>query len=365
MSAARLRRYVRNGMMPQLAVFEASVRLGSFTLAADELHLAQPTVSTQIRKLTEAVGEPLFEQVGRRMHVTPAGQVLYAACLDILRTLARVDEAFVELRGMRACRLRLAVGTAAQCLTVRLLGGFVERHPDVEVRLLVRNHAELIARLAANEDDLYVFANPPTGQELVRQSILPNPLVPVARADHPLARERAIPFARFAQEAFLIREAGSATRTIASDLFAGHRLQPHIRMELSSNEAIVQAILAGLGVSILPRYGYRSQNDEPKLVALDVVGFPVDRPWQFVYPVGKQLCPAARAFMSYARDHAQALAEASRDDGRLGRPDDARGLVAAEALRSRTVGVRVAPVKACDTGSAASCSPRTGTARAR
>jgi LysR family transcriptional regulator, low CO2-responsive transcriptional regulator len=320
MSAARLRRYLRNGMMPQLAVFEASVRLGSFTLAADELHLAQPTVSTQIRKLTEAVGQPLFEHVGRRMRVTPAGQALYAACQEILRTLGRVDEALVELKGLRAGRLRLAVGTAAECLAVQLLGGFAGRHPDVEVTLRVRNQAGLAAALAANEDDLYVFANPPPALELVRQSILPNALVPVARTDHPLARERSIPFARFAQEPFLIREPGSATRAIGSDLFAGHRLEPHVRMELSSNEAIVQAILAGLGVSILPLHSYGLAKGRSNLAALDVEGFPIDRPWQFVYPVGKQLCPVARAFMDFVRAEAHLLIEMPCASGEPPRP---------------------------------------------
>jgi LysR family transcriptional regulator, low CO2-responsive transcriptional regulator len=321
MSAARLRRYLRNGMMPQLAVFEASVRLGSFTLAADELHLAQPTVSTQIRKLTEAVGQPLFEQVGRRMHVTPAGQALYAACQEILGTLTRVDEAFVELKGLRAGRLRLAVGTAAECLAVQWLSGFAGRHPDVEVTLRVRNQAGLAAALAANEDDVYVFANPPPGQELVRQSILPNALVPVARTEHPLASERSISFSRFAQEPFLIREPGSATRAIATDLFAAHRLEPQIRMELSGNEAIAQAILAGLGVSILPQDSYALAKGSSKLAALDVEGFPIVRPWQFVYPVGKQLGPVARAFMDYVRDQAPAIAGWRGNDGvARGRP---------------------------------------------
>lgn len=192
---------------------------------------------------------------------------------------------------------------------MQLLRGFIERRPDVEVALEVRNHAGLVARLAANQDDLYVFANPPKEREVVRQVILPNRLVPVARADHPLAAERSISFARFAREPFLMREAGSATRRIASDLFIDHGVEPRIRMELSTNEAIVQAILGGLGVSIVSRNRYGFDGASPRIVTLDVEGFPVERPWQFVYPIGKQLCPVARTFMDYVRDHVHALVE--------------------------------------------------------
>lgn len=364
MSHARIRRYLRHGMMPQLAVFEASVRLGSFTRAAGELHLAQPTVSTHIRKLTEAVGQPLFEQVGKRMHVTSAGRVLFEGCRDILSTLTRVDEMFAELKGLHCGRLRLAAGTAAECLSMRLLAGFVERYPDIDVALEIRNHAGLLARLAANEDDLYVFANPPMNREIVRQAILPNSLVPIARADHPLSHARSITFERFAQEPFLMREAGSATRKIASDLFVENGLKPRIRMELSTNEAIAQATLAGLGVSIVSRHTYGLKAEWSGLVELDVEGFPLERPWQFVYPVGKQLPPAARAFMDFAREEACRLVEL-RQKGPIPSPREAGRGGAGGSLDLASERLQPRSFKACDTGSAASCSRRTGTARAR
>ncbi|MGZ8254417.1 MAG: LysR substrate-binding domain-containing protein [Burkholderiaceae bacterium] len=365
MPALRLRRYLRHGMLPQLAVFEASVRLGSFTLAADEMHLAQPTVSTQIKKLTEAVGRPLFEQIGKKMYVTAAGQMLYEGCQDILRTLSRFDGSLAELEGLHAGRLRLAAGTTAEHLVMRLLAGFVERHPEVDVALEIHNRVGLMARLAANQDDLYVFANPPTDREVVRQPILPNRLVPIARADNPLAHERSITFERFAQEPFLMREAGSATRETAADLFAQHRREPRIRMELSTNEAIIQAILAGLGVSILSRPSYGLANDLPQIVTLDVVGFPVDRPWQFVYPVGKQLPPAARAFMDFVRAHAPTLEMPCDGDSPRCRAEGGRVVPRGSGTAGHRVERSGPSVKACDADSAASCSRRTGTARAR
>lgn len=308
MPHARIRRYLRHGMLPQLAVFEASARLGSFTSAADELDLAQPTVSTQMRKLTDAFGQPLFEQVGRRMRLTAAGQVLYDASRDILATISRADESLTELAGLESGRLRLAVGTTAKYLAMQLIESFARRHPGVDVALEVHNHGGLVARLARNEDDLYVFSNAPESREIVRQPIVRHRLVPLARADHPLARQRGIAFERFAAEPFLMRETGSATRQVASDLFVDHGVSPRVRMELATNEAIAHAIAAGLGVSILSREACGMALDKAGLAPLDVDGLPVDRAWQFVYPVGKRLAPSARAFMNFSRDHAEEVA---------------------------------------------------------
>lgn len=302
MPHAHIRRYLRHGMLPQLAVFEASVRLGSFTSAADELHLAQPTVSTQMKKLSEAVGQPLIEHVGKRMRMTPAGQVVYDAGREILMTLGRAEEALAELSGLESGRLRLAVGTTAKYLAMRLLEGFAQRYPAVELALEVHNQVGLIERLSANEDDLYVLTNAPAAPDVVRQPIVANTLVLIARADHPLAGKRQVAFECLADEPFLMRERGSATRQIACELFDRHGVAPRVRMELATNEAIVHAILAGLGVSVLSQDALHWGKDASGLVALDVTGFPVQRVFQFVYPVGKCLPPCARAFMRFARE---------------------------------------------------------------
>ena len=307
MTGVHVRHFLRHGMLPQLAVFEASARLGSFTRAAEELHLAQPTVSTQMRKLTEVVGLPLFEQIGKRIHLTPAGRALHDGCRELFGTLGRIDQSLAALRGLESGRLRLAVSTTGKYFAPRLLAALVARHPGLEVTLEIHNRRGLIERLAANEDDLYIFANPPLEQEIVCQVILPNPLVALARADHPLARARSVPFERLAEEPFLMREAGSGTRMVAWEQFDRHRLAPRVRMELSTNEAVKQAILAGLGVSILSRYTLGLDTDSPQIVALDVQGLPVERPWQIVYPVGKQVSPAAQAFMTLVRDEARRL----------------------------------------------------------
>ncbi|MBK5103689.1 MAG: LysR family transcriptional regulator [Burkholderiales bacterium] len=307
MPQSNIHRYLRHGTLPQLCMFEASARLGSFTRAAQELHLAQPTASVQIRKLSETVGLPLFEQVGKRIYLTEAGRRLRASCTELFRTLTDLEDTLAGMRGLACGRLQLAVSTAAKYFAPRMLTEFIRRHPGMEVTLQIHNHQALTERLAANEDDLYIFADPPVGEAYVAQTILPNPLVVFARADHPLAKEKNIAFARLAQEPFLMREPGSGTRLAAEAAFTRHRLKPLVSMELGSNEAITQAILAGFGVSILSRYTLGLDTAQAQLTCLEVEGFPLERHWQFVYPTGKQLSQPAQGFMDLVRVEARQL----------------------------------------------------------
>ena len=301
MPQSNIHRYLRHGMLPQLCMFEASARLGSFTRAAEELHMAQPTASVQIKKLSATVGLPLFEQIGKRIYLTEAGSRLQASCREVFRTLSDLEDTLAGMRGLDSGRLRLAVSTAAKYFAPRMLAEFIRRYPGIEVSLQIHNRQGLIERLAANQDDLYIFADPPGSEEVVTQKILPNPMVVFARADHPLAQEKKISFARLAQEPFLMREPGSGTRLAAEAIFDGHHLKPRVTMELSTNEAIKQTILTGFGVSILSRYSFGLDTEQSQLTCLDVEGFPLERHWQFVYPIGKQISAIAQGFMDLVR----------------------------------------------------------------
>jgi len=302
-----IRRYLKHGTLPQLRVFEASARLGSFTRAAEELHIAQPTATAQIKKLTETIGLPLFEQVGRRVYLTDAGECLYAGCHDVFRALANVAETLNSLRAVDSGHLRLAVCSTGKYFAPRMLGAFVQRHPGVEVALEIHNRQTLIDRLARNEDDLYVFTSPVEREDVVIQALMPNPLVVFARDDHPLANAQQISFERIAEEYFVMREAGSGTRLLATNVFDLHGRTPKIRLELSTDEAIKEAIRAGLGVSIMSRFTYGLEPEPTNLICLDVDGFPLKNYWYFAYPVGKHLSATARAFMDFTRVETKAL----------------------------------------------------------
>jgi DNA-binding transcriptional LysR family regulator len=311
MPQSGIRRYLKHGTLPQLCVFEAVARLGSYTRAAEELHMAQPTVSVQIKKLTETAGVPLLEQLGKRIHVTESGRALLETCVEIFQALTKIENRFASIRALESGRLRLAVSTTGSYFASRLLAAFVQEHPGIDVALQIHQRQTLLARIADNADDLYIFATPPRDGEVVVQQIMPNPMVVFARADHPLAAQHGITLERLATEPFLIREPGSGTRAAALEIFAQRGLRPKLRMELSSNDAIKQAILAGLGISILSRYTLGVDSEQKQLVTLDVEGFPLDRHWYFVYPVGKNLPAAAQAFMEFTRRHSKQLV---RDD---------------------------------------------------
>lgn len=193
----------------QLKVFEATARHKSFTRAAEELFLTQPTVSVQVKQLTKAVGLPLFEQLGKRLYLTEAGQELYSTCQDIFDRIAQFEMKVADLKGLKQGRLRLSVVTTAKYFAPRLLGPFCHRYPGIDVSLKVVNREQILERLEANLDDLYILGRPPEDLEVESQPFLENPLVVLAPATHPWVGLEKIPVQKLAEEPFLMREPGS------------------------------------------------------------------------------------------------------------------------------------------------------------
>jgi len=292
---------MRHTTFRQLEVFEAIARLGSFTRAAEELFLTQPTISMQAKKLAETVGLPLFEQIGKKVFLTDAGRELHATCREIFKHLSHFEMTAADLKGLKQGTLRLAVVTTAKYFAPRLLGPFCQKYPGIQVSLKVSNRERVLERLADNQDDLYILGQPPEELDAVAEPFLDNPLVVLAPAGHPLAGKRKIPLARLAQEPFLLREPGSGTRKALERLFADHGLTIKMRMELGSNEAIKQAIVGGLGVSVLSRHTLALDAPLGQLAILDVAGFPIERQWYVAYPAGKQLSIVARTFLDYLK----------------------------------------------------------------
>ena len=307
MPTSKIQRYFRHGTLVQLRVFEAVARLGSFTRAGEETHMAQPTVSVHMKKLAGTIGVQLLEQVGKRVRLTAAGEELYATCQSLFRTFADLDDAIGDLRGLKAGKLRIATTTAGEYLLPQLLAHFVKRHPGIEVSLHVSSRQTVLARLGENADDLYLLTNPPPDGAVISHPILPNPLVALAPADHPLTRQKNIAFAAFAREPLLVREPGSGTRLEVDRLFEAHELQPTISMELGSNEAIKEAMNAGLGVTLLYRYALGFDIEARRVAVLDVQGLPRDGYWHFVHPGAKQLPFVAQTFVAFARKEAQRI----------------------------------------------------------
>ena len=296
----------RHISMRQLQVFEASARLSSITRAAEELFLTQPTVSMQIKKLEGSVGLPLFEQVGKRISLTDAGEALYRAAREILEMLGRLEMEVAELKGLKTGQLRLAVVTTAKYFAPRILGKFCKDYPGIDASLEVTNRERLLERMTKNLDDLYIVGRPPESPEYEFEPYMPNPLVTVAPSTHPLAKEHNIPLSRIADEPFIIREKGSGTRKALETHFETHKLKLKIKMELGSNEAIKQAILGGLGIAVLSQHTLGQGIDQTGLKILDVKGFPIQWQWHVGHMRGKRLSVVARTFLEFLRSQGNA-----------------------------------------------------------
>ncbi len=290
----------------QLQVFEAVARLGSFSRAAEEIHVTQPAVSKQIRQLQQEVGLPLLEQIGRQVCLTDAGRELLATCSDWLDTWNRFEQSIADLKGLKQGRLRIAVVTTAKYFMPRVLGPFCDRYPGIEVALEVINRNRLLERLGHNADDLYVMGVPPEGWEIESQPLLENNLVVVAPRTHRFVGRRRIPFTQLADETFIAREEGSGTRITVERVFAEKGIHFKVRMELGSNEAIKQAIAGGLGLAVLSQNTLGDPAAE-ELAVLDVTGFPVRRSWYLVWPRGKQLSVVAATFVDFLHRHVALL----------------------------------------------------------
>jgi len=292
---------IRYTTLRQLQVFEAIVRLGSFTRAAEELFLTQPTVSMQIKKLADSLGLPLFEHVGRNVQPTEAGLELYQSCRKIFETLANLEMKIADLKGIKRGRLRLGVITTAKYFAPEVLGEFCKLYPGIEVALKVSNRDRVIERINANEDDLYIMGQAPSDQlDVEALPFAPNPLVVMAPRDHPLVGKKNIPLTRIAEEPLILREPGSGIRDATLKAFDQHGLRPHVRMELGSNEAIKHAVVGGLGLAVLSLHTLTLEGPDGPVAILDVKGFPIMRQWYLVYPRGKELSLVAQAFLEYA-----------------------------------------------------------------
>lgn len=283
----------------QLRTFEAVARLGSFSRAARELHVSQPTVSQQVKQIADAVGMPLLDQGGRAVVPTDAGLIVGEAAREVSRAMEALQTSLAELKGLKQGRLKVSVVTTAKYFVPRLLGPFMQRHPDIDVALEVGNRAEIVNRLSRNEDDLYIMGMPPRGMDIVRVPFADNPIVAIAPVDHPLAGKRHVPLAQLALHPFILREDGSGTRMACERFLKDQRLKLRIRMELGSNEAIKQAVAGGLGLSLLSLHALIAEANRGELAVLDVRHLPIRRSWFIVHRANKHLSAVARAFFDY------------------------------------------------------------------
>jgi DNA-binding transcriptional LysR family regulator len=291
----------------QLRIFEAAARHLHFGRAAREMHLTQPAVSIQLKQLEQHIGLPLFEQMGRRMHLTRAGEELLRHSRIVLRQLRDAEEAINTLKGTGGGELHIAVTSTAKYFAPKLLAEFRRIHPEVKVRLTVNNREALVRELSDNSVDLAVMGRAPRGLDTIAAPFARHPLAVIAAPEHPLAHKRRVTLADLGGESFLIRERGSGTRSAMERMFAAYRFQPAEMIEMSSNETIKQAVMAGMGVSFLSLHTVGLELTTRKLAVLRVTGTPVMRDWFVIHRERKRLSPAAEAFKDFLARQGAAL----------------------------------------------------------
>ena len=290
----------------QLQVFSTVAQHLSYTRAAETLHLSQPGVSMQIKQLEESVGLALFDRLGKKIYLTPAGTDLHGYTRQILQTLDDASAALTAHRDMHSGQLTLAVATTANQFASRLVGAFSKQNENITVRLDVINRERLIEQLGNNEPDLVIMGEPPKQKDLQLDSLrlMENPLILVASHHHPLAGLENLHLKDLANERFVVREQGSGTRSAIERFFASNKLALENTLEMSSNEAIKHAVAAGLGLGIISQHTAGLELATDTLVALEAEGFPIMRHWHIVTRRGKRLSPHAEAFREFLLEEA-------------------------------------------------------------
>ena len=283
----------------QLQIFEAVARLLSYSRAARELHLSQPAVSMQVKLLEESIGLPLFEQLGKKVFMTEAGREMFQCSKTIANQLQEAETVFEQLKGLDRGELKIAVASTANYFATHLLSQFCQVHPQVAVQLNVTNRADLLELLEQNALDLVVMGQPPEGHDLVAESFMENPLVVIAAPNHELVNAEAIPVTRLAEEVMIDREAGSGTRSASERFFQLQNVSPRTGLVMNTNEAIKQAVQAGMGLAVVSLHTVSLELNAKRLAVLDVTGFPIRRHWFIVHRRNKRLSAVALAFKQF------------------------------------------------------------------
>ncbi|MDZ7682662.1 MAG: LysR substrate-binding domain-containing protein [Fodinibius sp.] len=286
----------------QLNVFGMVARHKSMTEAARQLHMTQPAVSIQIKQLQEAVGIPLVEVVGRQLYLTEAGEKLYQAYQTVDQELESFDAAISQLKGGLKGTLTISSASTAKYFLPYLLGEFQNRYPQVDIALKVTNRNEVLRHLSQNQYDLAVLTQLPKDNSTTAIPFLDNPLVIGAPYNHPLSKKKNITIEQLKEQPFIYREKGSGTRMVMEEYFKEKGIGQKSTMDLSTNEAVKQAIRAGIGLSIISELSLANEVTLNQISVLDMPDFPITTRWHVIYRNNKKVTPVTENFISFLQE---------------------------------------------------------------
>jgi len=290
----------------QLRVFVEVARQGSVLRASEVLHLTPPAVSLQIKEIESQVGQRLFDRANRRITLSTAGEYFLVYARRLLGTLKEAEDAMARFARLESGRLTIGMVSSAKYFLPQMLAQFHTEHPAVDVRLRLGNREQLVALMEANEVDLCVMGRAPVDFASRAEPFAMHPHVLVTAPTHRFAHAESVPAQALADEPFIVREPASGTRTALQEFLDQHRLKPSFVMEMPSNEAIKQAVMAGMGVSLLSLHTIGLEWRSGLIAVPTVEDLPLMRRWNIVNRAAKQLSPAAEAFRYFVLSHGEA-----------------------------------------------------------
>ena len=296
-----------NSTFRQLRLFLALADEGSVSRAAQACHVTQPTASMQLKELTLSIGLPLYEVIGKKVHLTDAGRELAQTARVMLGEWSAFGQKIDRMKGLSRGQLRVAVVSTAKYFIPRILGQFCQSYPDIDITFDVLNRSGVVDLLRENRLDLAIMSVPPSDLDVETEIFTQNPLVAICPLHHPLAGKRRVSVKQFAEQPLILREIGSGTRMASDRFFAEHGVKPRIKLSLGSNEAIKQAVAGGLGCSVISKHAFVDERIEQDIKILPVEAFPIQSQWFIVYGHGKKLSPIATVFRTYLREAVKSL----------------------------------------------------------
>jgi DNA-binding transcriptional LysR family regulator len=297
---------MRNITIRQLRVFAEVARHLSFSRAAEALHLTPPAVTMQVKEFEANVGLPLFDRQGRKIALTTVGEYMLSYVRRMLAVLKDAEDAVARFKGLQGGSLTIGMVSTAEYFVPRLLARFRAEHPGIDVRLRLGNREQLVQLMQRNEVDLAIMGRPPKEWATRAEPFAMHPHVLVTATDHPFTRLDHVPAQALAHEGFIVREAGSGTRAALEEYIREHHLDMRVVMEMSSNESIKQAVMAGMGVSLLSLHTIALELKQGLIAAPEVEGLPVMRRWHVVNNLAKTLSPAAEALRYFVLEQGEA-----------------------------------------------------------
>ena len=293
----------RSVTLRQLRTFKAVADLNSFSLAAQHLRLSQPSVSYQVKELEEALGLPLLDRLGKRVHLTEAGSVLYSYARRILDVLDEAALALEEMRGIKRGKLRVGASTTVGIyLLPAALGAFKKLHPGLVISLEIGTRARVQEQVLRNELDLAVVGPALKDPDLAILPFITDELVVIAPAGHMLAGRRGLVLKDLEDQPFVMREPASGSRWSLEKAARKAGAKLNVAMELGSNGAIKHAVASGLGLAVVSRYACALELSSKRLVELDVRGFPIRRDWHIVHLRRRRLPGSVLAFIEFLKN---------------------------------------------------------------